>query len=224
MKQTRIALMTSAAILAWAAAPAMAQQAADCSAYPKASESHFVMTPQGPKIIATAEVAVRFDDAAVVNRARSRAEAQAKEKIVKFLQEELNSEEKIKEAAEETTSITGDTAKGSYDEIIQTAKVLHSKAGAVLRGVVTLDECYTPGKLLRVTVGIKPETIAAAGALAGNINSSLAKNPTPKAAPAGAAAAAPAAAGQSAQPVDNRIPQGLNKVPGYGGSGAIEKF
>lgn len=220
MKLTRLALIMGIAMTS--AMPVMAQQAADCSAYPKASESHFVMTPQGPKIIATAEVAVRFDDAAVVNRARSRAEAQAKEKIVKFLQEELNSEEKIKEAAEETTSITGETAKGSYDEIIQTAKVLHSKAGAVLRGVVTLDECYTPGKVLRVTVGIKPETIAGAGALAGNISSSLSKNPTPKAAPAGSAAAP--AAQQPAAPVDNRVPQGLNKVPGYGGSGAIEKF
>lgn len=220
MKLTRLALIMGLAMTS--AMPAMAQQAADCSAYPKASESRFEMTPQGPKIIATSEVAVRFDDATVVNRARSRAEAQAKEKIVKFLQEELSSEEKIKEAAEETTSITGESAKASYDEIIQIAKVLHSKAGAVLRGVVPLDECYTPGKVLRVTVGIKPETIAGAGALAGNISSSLNKNPTPKAAPAGNAAAP--APQQPAAPVDNRVPQGLNRVPGYGGSGAIEKF
>ena len=36
-------------------------------------------------------------------------------------------------------------------------------ATGLQRGVVPLGSCYTPGKFVRVTVGVKPETVLAAG-------------------------------------------------------------
>jgi hypothetical protein len=44
---------------------------------------------------------------------------------------------------------------------------------------VVLGDCYTKGSEVRVSVGIKPETIASAGNLAGSISSSVANNRTP---------------------------------------------
>ena len=38
---------------------------------------------------------------------------------------------------------------------------------ALLRGVITLGDCYTKGTEVRVTVGVKPESINAAEGLAG---------------------------------------------------------
>jgi len=44
---------------------------------------------------------------------------------------------------------------------------------------VVLGDCYTKGHEVRVSVGVKPETINAAGNLAGGISNSVANNPTP---------------------------------------------
>ena len=49
---------------------------------------------------------------------------------------------------------------------------LRNSTVALLRGVVTLGSCYTPGEYVRVTVGIKPETIAQARKMSGQINRS----------------------------------------------------
>ena len=198
-------------------------QEADCSNFPRASNGKFEMTPQGPKMVAISEVAVRFDDVDVLQASREEAEMLAKEKIVKFLEEELSSESKIKSAVQKTVSIGGsDSAKASFDKLTQTAKVLHSKAKAVLRGVVVLDECYTPGKFVRVAVGLKPETIAGAGAMAGAIDDSLNKNPTRKTgSPDGQAQRG---GSSTAAAVDTRKSEPLVRPSGYGGSGAIDKF
>ncbi len=59
-------------------------------------------------------------------------------------------------------------------------KSLRNSAQALLRGVVTLGSCYTKGRELRVTVGLKPETIKSAQNLAGTINDSMSKQPTPR--------------------------------------------
>lgn len=198
-------------------------QEADCKNFPRASNGKFEMTPQGPKIVAISEVAVRFDDVDVLQASREEAEMLAKEKIVKFLEEELSSETKIKNSIAKSVSIGGsDSAKASFDRLTETAKVLHSKAKAVLRGVVVLDECYTPGKFVRVAVGLKPETIAGAGAIAGAIDDSLNKNPTRKTGSADRSERSGSPSSKAA--VDTRKSEPLVRPDGYGGSGAIEKF
>ena len=56
-----------------------------------------------------------------------------------------------------------------------------SSSEALLRGVVVLGDCHTPGREVRVTVGIKPETVAQATGLASGISESIESAPTPSA-------------------------------------------
>lgn len=196
-------------------------QEADCRSFPRPSGGKFEMTDKGFKAVVIASESVRFDDIDVVNTAREKAEMKAKAQLTKFMEEAFSSEAKLKEATAGTTSITGESAKASYDKLSQTAKAYRSNSAAVLRGVVPLDECYTPGKELRVMYGIKPETLAAAGAMAGAINQSLNQNPTRK------PGSGDGSAGKSADkspPQDTREARPLNRVDGYGGNRAMERF
>ena len=201
-------------------------QDSDCRNYPKASQSKFEMTPKGPKIVVTIEKSVNFDDSDAVEVAREMAEMEGANKISEFLQRDLKSEKNIKSAAMQTASMSGDTKKATLDKAEQMIKTISQNSAAVLRGVVPLDECYTPGKIIRVTVGIKPETIQAAGILSGEISKSLNENPTPSSNKS--AGNAPAAEGSKGKnnnaKADTRKEMPLNKIEGYGGSGNIDKF
>ena len=201
-------------------------QETDCRNYPKASSSKFEMTPKGPKIVVTVEKSVNFDDSDAVEIAREMAELEGANKISEFLQRDLKSEKNLKKAAMETASMSGDTKKASLDKAEQMIKTISQNAGAVLRGVVVLDECLTPGKIIRVTVGIKPETIQAAGILSGEISKSLNENPTPTSNKAAANAAADNSANgkNKNSKADTRKDMPLNTLEGYGGSGNIDKF
>lgn len=210
--------------------PTLVLAEGDCSNFRKASQARFEKTPEGVKLVVVAEVPVSFDDVRVIRRARQRAELEAKNQIVNFIDQELSNELKIKEAAEETASLgTSDGVKASYDEVVQAGMALSGKGKAVLRGVLPIDECYTPGKFIRVSYGLKPESIAGAGRLARDINKSLDQDPTRKiGSPDGVKSAGPTAAGKTkgepAAAQDNRQIQELNRMPGYSGSGATERF
>lgn len=49
------------------------------------------------------------------------------------------------------------------EETKRTVRSLFSSSTGLLRGILPLGECYTEAKELRITVGVKPETIAQAG-------------------------------------------------------------
>jgi hypothetical protein len=75
--------------------------------------------------------------------------------------------------------MSGDSKQALRKETIQRVKLLQNSAKGLLRGVVKLGECYTKGREIRVSVGIKPETINQAGDLASTTNKSLNSQPTP---------------------------------------------
>jgi len=195
----------------------------DCSNYPRAGSTKQEPTPKGLKLIITVEESVPFDDSDVIQTARDIAETKAKSKIADFLQNEVTKEKNIQEAAMITSSISGENnKKASYDKAKKLAESYKDNSAAILRGVSVLDECYTPGKILRLTVGIKPETIEAAGIMAGQISKSLNENPTPT---SNKSAADKSANGKSKDSkADTRKDMPLNKLDGYGGSGNIDKF
>jgi hypothetical protein len=64
------------------------------------------------------------------------------------------------------------------NEAIKRTKLLRNSSQALLRGVITLGDCYTKGTEVRVTVGVKAETINAAEGLAGGIGASVANQAT----------------------------------------------
>ncbi len=165
----------------------------------------------GVRIIATGSATVNFDDAGVVRTARIRANAAARTYIAKFLNETINNDESIKEIIDEATTMKGPEKQVLRQETLKQITAMRGQSAALLKGVVNLGECYTPGREIRVTVGMKPETIAAAGKLnnsiqnsGGQTNQSLQSN------------------GQSASPSGQTMP--LTPVPGYNDNQRINKF
>lgn len=158
---------------------AHAQQS--CANYPYGSGETDVQDVQGgTKILATAGVSVAMDDIDSIHDAREEATIEAKALIAKFLNEDISSDSKIDKIVNESKQADGQSVKVDRKELINRVKSLRNSAKALLRGVVTLGSCYTKGRELRVTVGLKPETIKSAENLAGSINSSMSKQPTPQ--------------------------------------------
>jgi hypothetical protein len=224
MKLTRYQTWGLVALLS-ASASVFAQEK-DCSNYPKPGATKQEITPKGIKLVITVQESVPFDDSDVQQHARDVAETKAKSKIADFIQNDITKEKNIQEAAMLTSSVTGENSKkASFDKAQKTAQAYKDNASAILRGVTVLDECYTPGKFLRLTVGIKPETIEAAGVMAGQLSKSLNDNPTARpesSKPAGKSAAGDAKGKNGKADPPQEMP--LNKIEGYGGSGNIDKF
>lgn len=141
-----------------------------CADYPYNPGINIESAAGGVKILATATVSVSFDDVDAINDARDEATLSAKSLITKFLEEGVRNDEDIKRAVNETKSMQGTVKRQTRDETIDRVKHLAGSSSGLLRGVVPLGDCYTAGRELRVTVGVKPETIAQAGAAAGAIS------------------------------------------------------
>lgn len=155
-----------------------AQAGHSCEDYPYSDgDITAVKTPDGPKILATAAVSVDFDDTDEVLDAKKEARIAAKAAIVKFFEVE------IKESTDTTTLINkrvkitkgpkGALKSGEKEKIKTTIKKLSENAGGLLRGVVPLSSCYTKGKMVMVSVGLKPETVKAAESGTGMIKESI---------------------------------------------------
>lgn len=133
------------------------------------------------RIVSTAAVGVLFDDIQAVNDARIEATMVAKAAIAKFLTEDIQSDEAVERIANEQSSQDSSDPASKKARVERTKKTivnLRSHAQEVLRGVAVLGECYTPGRELRVTVGIKPQTVQGAEMIRGNINRSLQAAPS----------------------------------------------
>ena len=152
----------------------------DCRNYPYAGGKIDVLDVQGgTKIIATGDATVSHDDIDSIKDARDEATLEAKALISKFLTEGIKSDENIKKTVNESKTMSGDSRQATRNELIERVKILKNSSSSLLRGVVPLGECYTKAREIRVTVGIKPETIKSAGSIAGGISSSIANRPTP---------------------------------------------
>jgi hypothetical protein len=146
--------------------------AAGCEDYPFTQGINVEDVSGGTKIISTAAVSVSFDDVDSIKDARDEATMEAKSLISAFMSEGIRSDQVINKAVQETKSMQGNTKTAIRNELINRVKKLSSHTQALLRGVVPLAECYTKGKEFRVSVGLKPETIASAENAAGNISNS----------------------------------------------------
>lgn len=130
------------------------------------------------KFVATSSASVSFDDVDAVKDAREEAEMDAKARLAKFLTEDIKSDSVVAKIVDESKSMKGDGKEAARNESIRRVKVLRNSAQAMLRGVIVLGDCYTKGTEVRVTVGVKPESIKAAEELAGGIKSSVGGQPT----------------------------------------------
>jgi hypothetical protein len=151
----------------------MTANAAGCEEYPFTDGTNIEDVAGGTKILATATAAVNFDDVDSVRDAKDEATLLAKAEISKFLSEDISSDEAIQKAVNETKSMNGQGKAAERKEVIERVKTLRNSSQALLRGVVVLGDCYTKGSEVRVSVGLKPETINSASNLASGITDSV---------------------------------------------------
>jgi hypothetical protein len=174
MKNLAIALVGVISTYAYAHA-----QSQGCDDYPFTQGINVEDVNGGIRIIATAAESVSFDDVDSIKDARDEATLEAKSLISEFMSEGIRSDQEVNTAVEDTKSLQGDNKVATRTEVTQRLKRLASSSQALLRGVVPLGECYTKGKEFRVSVGIKPETIAAAENLSGAVSNSSTSAPGP---------------------------------------------
>ena len=140
--------------------------AASCTDYPYGvGGSPEIIDSNKFKFLYTSSVAVNIDDISVINDAREEATLEAKAGIARYLEEILKSETEINKIVDESVLIKGDSKSAARVEAKKTLKTLSGSTQRLLKGVAVLGDCYTKGTELRVTVGIKPETIMNAGTI-----------------------------------------------------------
>lgn len=164
MKHLKISGLVSALILSSSLA-----HASSCESYPYSQGMNIETVKGGTKIVATASVAVSFDDISSINDAREEATMEAKAMISNFMSEGIHSDHVVNKAISNASTMTGDQKTAIRKETAERVKTLRNTSKALLRGVVPLGDCYTKGREMRVSVGVKPESIAAAGNVAGGM-------------------------------------------------------
>jgi hypothetical protein len=162
--------VTAPSLFALILAVPAASFAQGCADYPYTDGISIEEVSGGTKILSTATATVSFDDVDSVKDARDEATLEAKAAISKFMNETIKSDEAITKAVSETKSMQGSQKDVSRREVIERVKKLQNSSQALLRGVVVLGDCYSKGREVRVSVGLKPETIDAALNLQETIN------------------------------------------------------
>ena len=147
---------------------------------PKGDCGSYAMTPgidvdtesENLRILATSAVSPFDNSMSSVLDAVEEATMDAKARIAKFLKEDIQSDDAVDKVTNESQSTEGGKKK---EQLVTRVKKLRNNAQALLRGVVVLGSCHTPNQEVRVTVGVKSETIAAAERAVSTFNSSFAR-------------------------------------------------
>ena len=151
--------------------------AEDCSDYPYSKGVNVVLVDDGTKILSTAMTSVLFDDMDLYVDALEEAELEAKTSISKFLEEEVAKSCTTDKSIISLVNISNQDGvalkTADATKVKSTLCRMSSTTQSVLRGAVVIGSCYTPGEQVRVTVGIKPETTAAAKELSNSMEKSI---------------------------------------------------
>ena len=132
-------------------------------------------TEEGPKIVSTGQATVIIDDIDEVKDAFDEAKLEAKAEIVKFyndetLQEECNSGENVIKNRSLTKNFEGESGSYNKTRIKETLCNTRTSTAGLLKGVVTVEQCYQKGEYVKLTIGISPKTLKQAANIKDNIN------------------------------------------------------
>ena len=132
-------------------------------------------TEEGPKIVSTGQATVIIDDIDEVKDAFDEAKLEAKAEIVKFyndetLQEECNSGENVIKNRSLTKNFEGESGSYNKTRIKETLCNTRTSTEGLLKGVVTVEQCYQKGEYVKLTIGISPKTLKQAANIKDNIN------------------------------------------------------
>ena len=146
--------------------------AGDCSDYPQTKGINVLLVEGGTKILSTAIATVPYDDVELYLDALEEGEREAKASISSVLEENISKLCSSDTASMQNIKIVAEEKSVDYEKIKTSLCSIKSVTESVLRGAVVIGHCYTPGKLVMLTVGIKPETITAAEKLSDSMENS----------------------------------------------------
>ena len=144
----------------------------DCSNYPQTKGINVLLVEGGTKILSTAIATVPYDDVELYLDALEEGEREAKASISSVLEENISKLCSSDTASMQNIKIVAEEKSVDYEKIKTSLCSIKSVTESVLRGAVVIGHCYTPGKLVMLTVGIKPETITAAEKLSDSMENS----------------------------------------------------
>jgi len=147
--------------------------AGDCSNYPQTRGINVILVEGGTKILSTAIATVPYDDVELYLDALDEAEREAKSAISSIMEENISKICSSNTSSIQSIKIVAEQKSVDYEKIKTSLCDMDFSTKAVLRGAIAIGHCYTPGKLVMLTVGIKPETIAAAEELSKSMENSL---------------------------------------------------
>ena len=144
--------------------------AASCDGYPEIDGVRNDVTEDGSfRTFSTVTVPVPIDRSAVVVQAKKRGQILAKGQIVSFMEDDVSNACKDDDLNKQKNilSTTGDGISENYDfeSSIETLCSVTTRARDFVRGARKIGECYTPGKELKITLGVSPKTMSAAQSL-----------------------------------------------------------
>ena len=136
-----------------------------CSNYPFVPmETKFVSRDDGKfSLQMTMDQAVRADDNNLRMRAQKIALLRAKQEVSNFVKQEIEGKDNFDNKSIEDAFTGKEGVDWSLEEASALLENISASSKNVISGILPLASCYEPGKYVRVTVGIKPETIEAAG-------------------------------------------------------------
>ena len=125
-----------------------------CNNYPRPGFDITTDEKGEEKFIATAEVTVPIDDRDLYLDSMEEAEIEAKNRIAKFINEEISGSTEINKRSNTKVRVEGNTKNVNSEMVRDKLKTLKSSTPKTLmRGVRVLGSCYTPGQSVRVSVG-----------------------------------------------------------------------
>lgn len=195
----------------------------DCSTYPhnRGSDVIAVEGSAMPKIVSTARTTPFSDDISDVDDAYDEATLMAKAEIAKFLGELVASSQTRDKVIDRMSTVEGDDRQAASITMEKITKSISSDSQALLRGVVVLGDCYTPGKEVRVTVGLKPETLAMATGLADATAKSINAAPTATTMPSSPSSDN---SSTSARPSSGSSVDTLRRTSGHSNTSRLDNF
>ena len=187
---------------------------ASCADYPYVPmQTKFVPKEDGTfSLQMTQEARVRADSQSQKNRALKIAQLRAEQSVSKWIKQELEGKESFSSEAVEEAVENADGVDWKVEEAQTFIESVASSSKNLISGIIPIGSCYEPGKYVRVTVGIKPETMAAANNAAATFNKPSAGYSTEtntSSNPSNGAAGSSSEARRGAQP--------FNTAPGYSG-------
>ena len=132
-------------------------------------------TEQGPKIVSTGKASVLIDDIDEVKDAFDEAKLIAQEEIVTFYNGPMLSKECSNGKSKISTrflSKNPDGEAGNYNKSTTKEIICNTKTttSGLVKGAVTVEQCYQKGEYVQLTLGISPKTLKQAAGLKDNIN------------------------------------------------------